>query len=85
MGTVPKGARRLPKFVQEAIVIAVGLGWACDTTKRGHVRLRPPAGWQTERSAFVLPGTPSDHRGCLNSVADLRRAGLPVPRKGQKR
>jgi len=36
------------------------------------------------RTVAVIAGTPSDRRSWLNTLADLRRAGAAIPRKGQK-
>lgn len=74
--------RRVPKALKEAMGLAVDMGWTCDTTKRGHVRLRPPPGGDSPRAAIVFPGTSSEYRGHLNTIADLRRAGVPVPHRG---
>lgn len=38
-----------------------------------------------EKRVGMLPCSPSDYRGVLNTIAQLRQSGVPVPRKGQPR
>jgi hypothetical protein len=57
-------------------------GWRIDRTKAGHVRFWPP---DPSISPSVYSGTPSDHRGIRNFLADLRRKGLVWPPEGRGR
>lgn len=74
------------KRVEQAIRCAVEAGWELHRTTRGHPKLVPPRGWVFPRggarSRFVTAGTSSDHRGVVNFISDLRRAGVPIPHKG---
>jgi hypothetical protein len=47
--------------------------WRVTITSRDHVMFWPPSG-----KPIVMPGSPSDHRGVRNGLADLRRAGLKI-------
>lgn len=48
----------------------------CEITwTRKHIHVRTPEG-----KMVVLPSTSSDYRGIRNSKAQLRRAGLEIPR-----
>lgn len=77
--TVPKRLRGIVKLARKH-------GWSYEVSGKNHPRLIPPKGWQLpacrpddERPkpiTFAL--TPSDRRSDLNSLAELRRAGLPV-------
>lgn len=51
---------------------AVKQGWRVEMTKNGHWRLYAPGGENTVHA----PGTPSDHRGLKNTIAQMRRYGF---------
>lgn len=81
------GAKRVPKRLRRVVKHACGRGWTYDTTSKGHPRLTPPSDWEApagdpEKSRYVVPVTfalsPSDRRGDLNSISQLRRAGLDL-------
>lgn len=65
--------KRLKRLAREA-------GWTVEQTRNGHLRWTSPSG-----ARVTSAGTGSDSRGVLNLVADLRRAGLDVPRKAHRR
>lgn len=44
--------------------------WEID---RGHNHPKLRFEWQSKEITYILPGTPSDRRGILNSITDLRR------------
>lgn len=75
--------RRSPEPLRNAVQLAVDLGWRCEMTRKGHVRLRPPPEREGEVDPVVFPSTPSDHRGYRNTIAVLRRSGVPVPHHGR--
>ncbi|KIA72697.1 hypothetical protein ANMWB30_24650 [Arthrobacter sp. MWB30] len=54
-------------------------GWSFGVTSSGHPRLRPPP--EAKAEAVVFSNTPSDTRSDKNSIARLRRAGVPVPHR----
>lgn len=54
-------------------------GFTVDRTSRGHWLVRDTEG----RAVTTLAGTPSDHRSWMNAIARLRRAGVPIRRKGE--
>jgi len=67
---------------------AVSVGWTYDETSDGHPRLTTPAGltdpYKNNRPAAprTFSKTPSNHQGDANTVAELRRLGVPIPHKG---
>jgi hypothetical protein len=66
----------------------VSVGWTYDETSDGHPRLTTPAGltdpYKNNRPAAprTFSKTPSNHQGDANTVAELRRLGVPIPHKG---
>ena len=76
-----------PKRLKKIVELAIGEGWTYDETKDGHPRLSPPKGltdpYRDNRPAapIVFGKTPSDHRGDMNMIVQLRRLGVPIPRK----
>lgn len=52
-------------------------GWTTRLTRKGHTQFVNPEG----RVVAVASGSASDHRSIKNTVAHLRAAGLPVPRR----
>lgn len=68
-----------PKRLQAVVRLAQSHGWSYGRTARGHLRLCPPA--DVGADAVVFSSTPSDGRGDKNSIARLRRAGVPVPHR----
>ena len=57
--------------------LAVDMGWTCDTTKRGHVRLRPPPGGDSPRDLEGVQGAPQHDRGLAESRCPGALPGLP--------
>lgn len=61
---------------------AEAAGWTISVTGKSHPRLNPPKGAKrrdgTPANPVTIPSTPSDHRGLLNTRADLRRQGLDI-------
>lgn len=68
-------------LVRQLARLAQDHGWTVRRSGSGHFKFIPPNG---ER-AVTVPATPSDKRSLANSIAQLRRAGLPIPRKGQRK
>ena len=58
-----------------AAITAIQQGWRLSLTGGGHLRWTPPG----DESTVFTPSTPSDYRGVLNCMAQLRRAGLRFP------
>lgn len=50
-------------------------GWGVSVSRGGHWRFCPPDG---SRSPLFMPKTPSDYRGFLNGVSQLKAAGADV-------
>ncbi len=50
-------------------------GWRVSLSRGGHWRFCPP---DRSRSPLFMPQTPSDYRGFLNGVSQLRAAGADV-------
>ena len=74
----PQGAYpRLPPEYRRLAKFAAAHGWRVERVKGGHLRWINPQGRDVPAAS-----TPSDNRDMQNLVAMLRRAGLPVPRKG---
>jgi predicted RNA binding protein YcfA (HicA-like mRNA interferase family) len=59
-------------------VIAAGLSW--EVAKGQHVIIKTSTG----RQVAVMSGSPSEPRAMLNFIANLRQAGVRIPRKGEK-
>lgn len=76
-------ARRYPsKEAREVIKLAEQIGWRMiGFTGSGHPRLAHENG-----ARYTIPATPSDRRGRLASLTDLRRlAGQKIEPKGRNR
>lgn len=65
--------KRLMKLAREQ-------GWSVEMTGGHHLRWTPPEG-----PYVICPSTPSDHRSIPNTISNLRKAGLEVPRKRPKK
>jgi hypothetical protein len=66
----------IPRELRRAQLIAEGMHWTITRTGGGHLRWKPPQG-----KPVFTPGTPGgNNRSVQNSIAQLRRAGLPVLR-----
>ena len=83
MGVTP------PKRLKQWVRLAENEGWTYDETEDGHPRLTPPKDL-TDVRRNGLPAAPvtfsktsSDIRGDRNTVAALRRLGVPIPHKGK--
>lgn len=72
-------AGRPPKRLRGIVKLAENHGWSFGLTSQGHIRLQPPP--EVTVTAVVFSSTPSDGRGDKNSIARLRRAGVPVPHR----
>lgn len=78
----------IPKRLRECVAAAEQSGWKYRETTDGHPQLVPPPGTpdpiKAERLAppVTFSKTPSDQRSDKNAVAQLRRLGVDVPRKG---
>lgn len=65
-------AGELPKDLRRIVNNAIDQGWRYEPSDRGsHPRLYAPNG----TGIVVLPSTPSEYRGQLNLLAELRRHG----------
>lgn len=51
-------------------------GWTVRFTGSGHYQWKAPDG----QTIIVTPSTPSDHRSMSNTRAQLKRAGLNLPK-----
>ena len=71
-------ARPYVKVMKQVVKLAIEHGWTVDMTKRGHYAFRSP---DKKQPVIHLSGTPSDHMTLMCSLAQLRRHGLPVPKK----
>lgn len=81
---------RPPKRLRAWVEIAESEGWTYDETSKGHPRLTPPKGLRDASGERLAPPvtfakTPSNHRGDANTVAALRRLGVPIPGKDGRR
>lgn len=80
-----------PNRLGRVVELAVESGWTYDETSDGHPRLTPPPGvvdeYRQGRQAapVTFAKTPSDGRGDANTIAVLRRLGVPIPHKGHKK
>ena len=69
-GRDKKAVKNLTKAIENIEGVTV------EKAKRsGHFKVRLHG-----RTVGGFPSTPSESRGMLNAVADLRRAGIPIPR-----
>lgn len=66
----------LPRDLRKIAAEARGQGWQVQLTKKSHVKFVPPAG-----KIIFTSGTPSDGRGRLNLLSELRRSGLELPNR----
>ena len=77
-GVIIVGGRRGSSLKTAMREIAEDLrrqGWKASLSKGGHWRFCPPDKLQ---SPLFMPQTPSDYRGFLNAVSQLRAAGADV-------
>lgn len=68
-------------WAKPLVKAAKAKGWTVGLTKKGHLRFVAPEGTVDQLTGEPVrvvgaPGTPSDHRGYLNTRAQLRRAGV---------
>jgi predicted RNA binding protein YcfA (HicA-like mRNA interferase family) len=64
-------ALRVPKRLQKIHAVAVQHGWYLHRRcGNGHYLYRHPHG-----GTYVIPSTPSEHRGLRNAEAHFKRAG----------
>lgn len=68
--------KQLPRDLRKIVTRAREQGWRVELTRRSHVKFVPPEG-----PIVFTSGTPSDARGRLNLVSELRRSGLKLPTK----
>lgn len=66
--------------IQELQELAIEQGWTVRRSKKNHPQFISPDG-----AVFSTSSTPSDGRSYLNFISDLRRNGLIIPRKGDKK
>ena len=66
------------KQMKLIIVLAKQLGWEVSLTNKGHYKFVSP---DKTQPVIHLSGTPSDPKTYICSVAQLRRHGLPIPKK----
>jgi hypothetical protein len=67
--------RKIPEDYRAAARAAVLAGWTIERTSR-HLAWTSPAG-----TVVITGSTPGGRRARLNDLAELRRAGLPAPRR----
>ena len=78
----PPPIKHVPHELRAAIRTATDRGWLLRRSKKNHLLLTPPSHVASAgKAVVVLPSTPSDHRSMRNAISQLRRAGVPVPRK----
>ena len=79
----------IPKRLKTIVALAETQGWTVVETKGKHIKMVPPNGTKDPQgrvvSGVLFARTPSDHRSDLNSIAMLRRLGVPVEHKGHNR
>ncbi len=56
-----------------------GQGYGVERNRKGHWHVR-----YRGKYLQTIPGTPGDARSYLNTVSQLRKSGIPVPRKGEE-
>ncbi len=61
--------------LRKLLKLAKQQGWEVGKTKKNHTVFTGPDGQRV-----VSPSTPSDHRSMKNTVGELRRHGMEVPR-----
>lgn len=66
--------------VQLVVRAALEQGWRHDRTQNGHHRFYAPDG----QGIVVTSGTPSDSRGFLNFIAEMRRHGFKTPEETEQ-
>lgn len=66
------------KQMKLIITLAKQLGWEVSLTNKGHYKFVSP---DKTQPVIHLSGTPSDPKTYICSVAQLRRHGLPIPKK----
>lgn len=75
-------AVKISKDYQRLVDAALAVGWTLEdkVDGKGHIRLRPPEGWEHGGGggrSISMATSPSDRRTFLNTRARLRRAGIP--------
>lgn len=68
-----------PRDLRQLLDAVVQAGWSIETTRK-HYAVVDPAGVTNA----IVPRKAGDHRAIKNAVAELRRAGLDLRRKGGK-
>lgn len=72
--------RRAPRGLRDAARRAMEDGWVLEITGSGHIA------WKSPRGVLVVSAsTPGHGSSNRNAISQLRRAGLDLPRRGQKR
>lgn len=77
-----------PSRLRPVIALAEKAGWTYSETAKGHPQLLPPPGlvdpYREGRPAapIIFTKTPSEPRADMNMIVQLRRLGVPIPRKG---
>jgi pimeloyl-ACP methyl ester carboxylesterase len=71
-------ANNYSKLMKSVIALAIQHGWVVTMTNKGHYKFVSP---DKSQPIIYLSGTPSDHATYICSMAQLRRHGLPVPKK----
>jgi hypothetical protein len=66
------------KEMKLIIKLAIQQGWEVSLSNKGHYKFVSP---DKSQPVIYLSGTPSDHKTYICGVAQLRRHGLPVPKK----
>ena len=72
------GMANYAKQMKLIITLAKQLGWEVSLTNKGHYKFVSP---DKTQPVIHLSGTPSDPKTYICSVAQLRRHGLPIPKK----
>ena len=65
--------------IKQLIELATQQGWEVGTSKKGHIV------FVKGETKVYTSGSPSDYRSYLNCAAQLRQAGLDIPRKASKK
>lgn len=67
---------RVARELRHLVVAAIEQGWEVTKTNGGHLKFKAPGG-----GLVYTPSTPGQgKRGIENATAELRRAGLDLPR-----
>jgi len=71
-------ARPYAKVMKQVTNLAREKGWVVQMTARGHYQFISP---DKSQPIIHLSGTPSDPKTLICGLAQLRRHGLPIPKK----